>query len=353
MKPKQQRLYTVTISENGVDNKYNYRGYTKRDVQTQAEKDLLRNEVILSIVPVKNSSKRIFLSRSEVADIYGVDPQTISNYVNKGVLKPCKCSKDRMMFDINMVESLRTSFEEIHDCEVNIHKFKEQIHAVQTELSFELQEAREAMGLNIHVNNDLGSDMLKSMVKVALGDGYNRMFNMLNDYLLGTEIKTIASCHGLTQERVLQIIRKAIETMATLRPYDEIMTENDTLRAENNALKRQVAALQAELQTCRSFDTKMTSGLTLEEYHLYELLKTRIEDLNISVRTLKPLICEDIKTLGDLLQYNKTDLLKLRNFGKKALTELDDLVEELNLSFGMKDEIQKLMKKYMMNNPEQ
>ena len=350
MKPKQQKLYTVTISENGVDNKYNYRGYTKRDVQTQAENDLLRHEVILSIVPVKNASKRVFLSRSEVADIYGVDPQTISNYVNKGVLKPSKCSKDRMMFDITMVESLRSSVNDIEKCNENITKMKEELREVKEHFQIELEEARVAIGININAKSNLGSNMLMSMVKVALGDGYNRMFSILNDYLLGKEIKAIAQHHGLTQERTLQIINKAVKTLNTLRPYDEIMTENDTICAENNALKRQVAALQAELQMCQSFDAEITSGLTLEEHHLYELLKTKIEDLNISVRTLKPLICEDITTLGDLLQYNKTDLLKLRNFGKKALTELDDLVEELNLSFGMKDVIQKLIKKSLMNN---
>ena len=350
---KQKRLYKVTVRQDDVDTKLTYRGSSKKEVREKAMRDIDRYQTIVSIERVETNKQRVFLSRSEVADIYGVDPQTISNYVNKGVLKPCGCSNDRMMFDITMVESLRSSVNDIEKCNENISKMKEDLREVQEHLQMELKEARAAIGININAKSNLGSNMLMSMVKVALGDRYNRMFSILNDYLLGKEIKAIAQHHGLTQERTLQIINKAVKTLNTLRPYDEIMIENDTLRAENNALKRQVAALQAELQTCQLFDAEMTSGLTLEEHHLYELLKTRIEDLNISVRTLKPLICEDIKTLGDLLQYNKTDLLKLRNFGKKALTELDDLVEELNLSFGMKDEIQKLIKKNMMSNPEQ
>ena len=48
----------------------------------------------------------------------------------------------------------------------------------------------------------------------------------------------------------------------------------------------------------------------------------------------KVLKAADVVTLGDLVQFNKTDLLKFRNFGKKSLTELDDLLESLNLSFG-------------------
>ena len=64
------------------------------------------------------------------------------------------------------------------------------------------------------------------------------------------------------------------------------------------------------------------------------LLKTKLVDMNLSVRALNCLKAAEVETLGDLVQYNKTDLLKFRNFGKKSLSELDDLLESLNLSFG-------------------
>ena len=71
-----------------------------------------------------------------------------------------------------------------------------------------------------------------------------------------------------------------------------------------------------------------------EILHMRQLLKTKLVDLNLSVRALNCLKAADVETLGQLVQYNKTDLLKFRNFGKKSLTELDDLLESLNLSFG-------------------
>ena len=71
-----------------------------------------------------------------------------------------------------------------------------------------------------------------------------------------------------------------------------------------------------------------------EILHMRQLLKTRLVDMNLSVRALNCLKAADVETLGDLVQYNKTDLLKFRNFGKKSLSELDDLLESLNLSFG-------------------
>ncbi len=71
-----------------------------------------------------------------------------------------------------------------------------------------------------------------------------------------------------------------------------------------------------------------------EVLHMRQLLKTKLTDMDLSVRALNCLKAADVDTLGQLVQYNKTDLLKFRNFGKKSLTELDDLLESLNLSFG-------------------
>lgn len=71
-----------------------------------------------------------------------------------------------------------------------------------------------------------------------------------------------------------------------------------------------------------------------EVLHMRQLLKTKLIDMNLSVRALNCLKAADVDTLGDLVQFNKNDLLKFRNFGKKSLTELDDLLESLNLSFG-------------------
>jgi DNA-directed RNA polymerase subunit alpha len=69
--------------------------------------------------------------------------------------------------------------------------------------------------------------------------------------------------------------------------------------------------------------------------HMRQLLKTKLVDMDLSVRALNCLKAADIETLGDLVSYNKNDLLKFRNFGKKSLTELEELVEGKGLQFGM------------------
>lgn len=72
-----------------------------------------------------------------------------------------------------------------------------------------------------------------------------------------------------------------------------------------------------------------------EVLHMRQLLKSKLSDMDLSVRALNCLKAADVETLGELVRFNKNDLLKFRNFGKKSLTELDELLESLNLSFGM------------------
>jgi len=72
-----------------------------------------------------------------------------------------------------------------------------------------------------------------------------------------------------------------------------------------------------------------------EVLHMRQLLKTKLVDLDLSVRALNCLKAADVDSLGDLVQYNRNDLLKFRNFGKKSLTELDDLLNNMGLNFGM------------------
>ena len=72
-----------------------------------------------------------------------------------------------------------------------------------------------------------------------------------------------------------------------------------------------------------------------EILHMRQLLKTKLVDLDLSVRALNCLKAAEVETLGDLVKFNKNDLLKFRNFGKKSLTELDELLVSMSLNFGM------------------
>lgn len=72
-----------------------------------------------------------------------------------------------------------------------------------------------------------------------------------------------------------------------------------------------------------------------EALHMRQLLKTKLVDMDLSVRALNCLKAAEVETLGELVSYTKGDLMKFRNFGKKSLTELEDLVFTKGLNFGM------------------
>ena len=81
-----------------------------------------------------------------------------------------------------------------------------------------------------------------------------------------------------------------------------------------------------------------------EVLHMRQLLKTKLVDMDLSVRALNCLKAADVETLGELVTFNRNDLLKFRNFGKKSLTELDDLLLNMGLTFGMDTQKYKLDK---------
>jgi DNA-directed RNA polymerase subunit alpha len=82
-------------------------------------------------------------------------------------------------------------------------------------------------------------------------------------------------------------------------------------------------------------NTEIDEEFDEEVLHIRQLLKSKLSDMDLSVRALNCLKAADVETLGELVRFNKNDLLKFRNFGKKSLNELDVLLDNLNLSFGM------------------
>ena len=125
--------------------------------------------------------------------------------------------------------------------------------------------------------------------------------------------------------------------------YDKLVLEvttdgsihpKDALKEAAKILIQHFMLFSDEKITLESPEHEGNQEFDEEVLHMRQLLKTKLVDMNLSVRALNCLKAADVATLGDLVQYNKTDLLKFRNFGKKSLSELDDLLESLNLSFG-------------------
>lgn len=119
-----------------------------------------------------------------------------------------------------------------------------------------------------------------------------------------------------------------VTTDGSIRPVDalreaaQILISHFSLFAENK-----IAIEYVDIVDTDEFDE--------DSLHMRQLLKSKLSGLDLSVRALNCLNAAGVDTLGDLVSLSRSDLMKIRNFGKKSLTELDELLATLNLSFGM------------------
>ena len=154
--------------------------------------------------------------------------------------------------------------------------------------------------------NDLAIDSIYTPIRNVKYAIENYRVGQKTDFdKLILEITTDGSIHP----------KDALKEAAKILIYHFMLFSDEKITLEN-----------AEMEGNDEFDE--------EVLRMRQLLKTKLVDMDLSVRALNCLKAADVDTLGDLVQFNKTDLLKFRNFGKKSLTELDDLLESLNLSFG-------------------
>jgi DNA-directed RNA polymerase subunit alpha len=116
---------------------------------------------------------------------------------------------------------------------------------------------------------------------------------------------------------------------------DGSITPKNALQEAAKILIHHFMLFSDERITLETESKKEVEEFDESSLHMRQLLKTKLVDMDLSVRALNCLKAADIETLGDLVSYNKNDLLKFRNFGKKSLTELEELVEGKGLQFGM------------------
>ena len=120
----------------------------------------------------------------------------------------------------------------------------------------------------------------------------------------------------------------------------EIITDGsihpkDALTEAAKTLIHHFLLFSDERITLEADEIAQTETYDEESLHMRQLLKTKLIDMDLSVRALNCLKAAEVDTLGDLVSFNKNDLMKFRNFGKKSLTELEELIILKGLSFGM------------------
>ncbi len=177
-------------------------------------------------------------------------------------------------------------------------------------------------------------------IAIAKGRGYvPAEENKVNSAPIGTifvdsiftPIKNVK--YGIENYRVEQ--KTDYEKLVMDVTSDGSIHPKEALKEAAKILIHHFMLFSDEKITLDAQDKKEEEEFDETSLHMRQLLKTKLVDMDLSVRSLNCLKAADVETLGELVAYNKNDLLKFRNFGKKSLTELEDLVEAKGLHFGM------------------
>lgn len=269
------------------------------------------------------------ISRQEAAELLDCDPQTISNWVEKGAIIGHKVG-NYLMIDRESIEHYFDDFKVLADMASKIAELKTEYQNIINDQKALLDEAK---------GDSLTSQRAKEIFRrnqltlISLSESYykgyfnNREREVLVDVIKGVKLEDIGKKLGLTRERIMQIATKAANKLTQIEDLKQIRDENIALKEENDRLKQYIADQNLKVNAYENSDRLR-----------FTIFEKRLNELNLTVRTqngLKQLNCD---TLGDVVKLDMSMLLKARNFGKKSLAEIDEFIKRLGLHWGMNPE---------------
>ena len=184
-----------------------------------------------------------------------------------------------------------------------------------------------SVSLNFELNFEIGRGYVSAEENKKLGAPVGTIFM---DSVF-TPIKNVK--YSIEDFRVEQ--KTDYEKLVFEIVTDGSIEPKDALTEGAKVLIHHFMLFSDERITLEADEIAQTETYDEESLHMRQLLKTRLIDMDLSVRALNCLKAAEVDTLGDLVSFNKADLMKFRNFGKKSLTELEELVLIKGLSFGM------------------
>lgn len=285
------------------------------------------------------SENQKLITVAETAVKLGVTSQTIRNYITSGAVKAVKIG-NRTYIDKQALGSVLDQLSDVEGMSRNISRLKGRLAKEETALRTRLTGLEAPNSVLYFLNRVRYSKELMESVVYSLGYRHltDRQLNIAMAFLRGDSPELIASRHGLTRSRIYEIVAKIIREIGKVPTYSSLEDTIDEKDKEIEILHSTIEGLRKEVESLRMESERkkeMGREFTDEDMEMLKLLNKPLDMFNISVRSLKCLHNADIDTIGDLVEYERTDLLKFRNFGKKSLNELDDVLESLNLEWGM------------------
>lgn len=275
------------------------------------------------------SNKRC-LSRRDVAEIFGVHPQTITNWIDRGLLSGIDVY-GRTFVDIRSVERLQSEFSDVVDMEKKVEAYRIELERLEEKYEQACEDLRHTIELYDYALR------YKDTVRVLFVKAYRALYRgddeptlgIVNSFLSGESPKDIAAQQEVSVGKVCNAIKRGVKRLAYIREYKAMADKNRWLKHENKMLKRQNKLLEFKLLKKGRLNT-FTQEVT------EDILSIRIESLNLSNHVHNVLARMNINTLGALVELERDEVLSMHSLGLKSVSELDALLNSKGLYWGMR-----------------
>lgn len=263
------------------------------------------------------------MTRNDAAAYLGVDPQTITNWVNKGLLGGYndKSSK-RFWVNADDVKKYSEKYKMLSVSEDLLDREQKELLASERKVNAKMQMLmHDALNVSSFSYDKIGGSLCTLLELTSQGG--MREKKIMQAFFNGDRISNIAEELELSRERVRQIVVKAIWK------FNYAIKELADLKQENNSLKEEIKNVKMQLIMQEGEEEEQSEDVPPSVFSI------RLVNCNLPVRVLNVTKAADIDTIGDLVQYSKFEMVKFRNFGKKSLMQLDEFIHEMGLEWGM------------------
>lgn len=257
------------------------------------------------------------ITRREVSEVLGRPLRTISDWEKNGILKPHKINRV-VYFDSDTINALKDTEIEIDNV---VRERKAALEYMETELkSFRKEE---------HLNSPFIRNVFNLLFSHILNSEFSeREVFVFREVSSGKSLEAVGEKIGLSHERVRQIFSKAIYKIQNYaRSYNEIYKELAETKEKAEREEMLVKQLKARIKSLEELcgEKEKRCDFTEEDMKLY---KMEIADTPLPNRAKNCLRCAGIRNVYDLLQYNKSDIYKIRNMGRRTFSLIEEFVEK-------------------------
>lgn len=263
------------------------------------------------------------MTRNDAAAYLGVEPQTITNWVNKGLLGGYndKSSK-RFWVNADDVKKYSEKYKMLSVSEDLLDREQKELLASERKVNAKMQMLmQDALNVSSFSYDKIGGSLCTLLELTSQGG--MREKKIMQAFFNGDRISNIAEELELSRERVRQIVVK------TIRKFNYAIKELADLKQENNSLKEEIKNVKMQLIMQEGEEEEQSEDVPPSVFSI------RLVNCNLPVRVLNVTKAADIDTIGDLVQYSKFEMVKFRNFGKKSLMQLDEFIHKMGLEWGM------------------